>query len=144
MTFEENKILVLDKLKILGANQFHPILVGEFDKILKEQLTTEEIILCLTSLRERDFINGDKINNDIFGNTNTKMFQTFYITIKGLEELDRIEMINQEKARLTSIENHQKEHRLWMTVLTAVLAGGTILAALYYLTQLCQYYHWTF
>jgi hypothetical protein len=43
-----------------------------------------------------------------------------------------------ENTRLDKIENNQKFHRRWMTALTAILAAGTLIAAIYYLHELLK------
>ena len=64
-----------------------------------------------------------------------------FILRGGYMEQDR--KTNEDRQRINSLEETRKAQETTLVWLTGLIALGTLIAGWYYLTELCEYYHWT-
>ncbi len=104
MTFDENQLYILSKLKKLGAiTEFTALKESEFMRRVEAEniLTMQEIMACKDSLKE-----DGKIDVSKFGDEN--IIWHIFITGKGLEALDDSKIITQIKKWIRNPDNMWK------------------------------------
>ena len=135
-------------LSCLWANMDKRLFLSTIAELLKDEKSVPfgHILSILKKLEKDEYVEYD--DSAVADSDFEFTFRVYRITFDGRVWMERGGFLGDqvrraaENTRLESIEANQKFHRLWMTWLTAILAVGTVIAALYYATELYWNHGW--